>query len=216
MDPGNKCRMTTSVPASLLVLKIGGSLAESGRLGHVLDLVGRATRPLVVVPGGGPFADSVRAAQREFGFSDSAAHRMAILAMHQMAILFADMQPKLRPSATPEDFAAAWGWGAIPVWLPFAMVHGDPQLLRSWSTTSDGLAAWLAGKLDGAAIALVKSCRVPAGALAPALAEAGIVDPEFPRLVAAAGLDWRVLGAGDEEHLDVLLGCRQGEDTRSA
>ena len=70
-----------------LVVKIGGSLVETGRLREILAIVARAQRPTVIVPGGGPFADAVRNAQAEFGFSDEAAHRMAILAMHQTALL---------------------------------------------------------------------------------------------------------------------------------
>ena len=34
---------------------------------------------MIVVPGGGPFADAVRASQAEIGFDDAAAHEMAML-----------------------------------------------------------------------------------------------------------------------------------------
>ncbi len=76
-----------------LVLKIGGSLAESGRLRAILRLVIRARRRVVIVPGGGPFADAVRSTQASLGFSDAAAHEMALLAMHQMAGVMIALEP---------------------------------------------------------------------------------------------------------------------------
>ena len=65
-----------------VVVKLGGSLGAAGTLALWLAAVrehggGRA----VIAPGGGAFADAVRVAQRRDGFSDVAAHRMAILAM---------------------------------------------------------------------------------------------------------------------------------------
>ena len=46
-----------------LVVKLGGSLHASPALAHWLTALKRYPRPLTIVPGGGPFADAVRAAQ---------------------------------------------------------------------------------------------------------------------------------------------------------
>jgi aspartokinase-like uncharacterized kinase len=54
----------------VLVIKIGGSLAETGRLKDVLALVTEAKRPVVVVPGGGGFAQKVRDLQNALRFED--------------------------------------------------------------------------------------------------------------------------------------------------
>lgn len=190
---------------SPLVLKLGGSLAETGRLRDHLALLGRARRAVVVVPGGGPFADAVRAAQKSMGFSDAAAHDMALLAMHQMAEAMCDLAPRLVAVERLDAMAAAWRRHRVPVWLPTKLCAGDRRIPRDWSITSDGLAARLAERLCDAEVALVKSCPVPAAASAPALARAGIVDPVFPVIVARAKLAWRVLGEGDEARLRVLL-----------
>src|SRR4051812_7801139 len=80
-------RLAEAVP--MIVLKLGGSLASSGGLTACLAALGRLRGEIVVVPGGGVFADAVRAAQPRFGFSDRAAHRMAILAMEQYAVMLA-------------------------------------------------------------------------------------------------------------------------------
>src|SRR3569833_3928332 len=67
----------------LAVLKLGGAQARGGRLTDWLDAVLRHAGRLVVVPGGGPFADVVRASQAEIGIDDAAAQEMAMLAVRQ-------------------------------------------------------------------------------------------------------------------------------------
>lgn len=191
-----------------LVLKLGGSLTDSGQMREVLERVARSTRPLIIVPGGGVFADTVRAAQRTFGIPDETAHRIAVLAMQQMALLISDMQPKLKPAKSIADFEEVWRQARIPVWLPFEMVDGDPSVPRTWSMTSDGLAAWLATQRQGTSVALVKSCSVPPNANAQALAAAGIVDTEFARIVVQNGLDWHVIGWAAADTLDQLILAR--------
>ena len=188
-----------------LVLKIGGSVAESGRLQKILAIVRRARRPVVVVPGGGPFADAVREMQDALGFSDEAAHDMALQALHQMSDVFCALEPRLVPEETLLGIAAAWRRQRIPVWRPAAMCAGDRAIPRDWTVTSDGLAARLAERLGNVEVMLVKSCRVRAAASAGMLARQGIVDPVFPEIVARAGLRWRVIGGGDLDALKPAL-----------
>jgi len=179
-----------------IVVKIGGSLVESGSAESILETLIAVGRPVVVVPGGGAFADAVRAAQKRLGFSDTAAHDMAILAMHQTAQVLCELQPRLRAAETLDEIATVVTEGRLPVWLPLRLSADDSTIPRDWSITSDGLAARLAERLGGARVVLVKSCDVPAGATASELAAQGIVDPVFAEIVARAGLDWRVLGRG--------------------
>ena len=188
-----------------LVLKIGGSLLATGRARDVLTMAGCSPRRVVIVPGGGAFADAVREAQVEQGFSDAVGHRLAILAMHHMAAEFQDMQPGLTSAETIDEIQNAWNHGQLPLWLPWAMVEPEATIAQDWSMTSDGLAAWLAGQLGGAEVALVKSCTVPPEASLEVLAEAGITDTQFPKLVAQSGLTWLVLGAADDARLSALL-----------
>ena len=65
------------------VVKIGGSYAFSLDLRRWTDAIAGCGRPRSSWPGGGPFADAVRAAQPRMGFDDAAAHHMAMLAMEQ-------------------------------------------------------------------------------------------------------------------------------------
>jgi len=188
-----------------LVLKLGGSLAESGRLRAALALVKRARRPVVVVPGGGPFADAVREMQAALRFSDEIAHDMALLAMHQMAEAMIALEPRLVAADTLVGMARAWRRGRIPVWLPTKLCAGDRRIPRDWSITSDGLAARLAERLGDVELVVLKSRKVSSNASAKALARRGIVDPVFPVIVERAGLPWRVLGPDESAALGQLL-----------
>ncbi|HEY0524719.1 MAG TPA: hypothetical protein VGD08_15095 [Stellaceae bacterium] len=191
-------------PTGIIVVKLGGSLIEAGTVHRwlgALTRLGGAGRA-VLVPGGGPFADAVRAAQRAHGFSDRAAHEMALLAMEQMAVMLADAEPLAEPCATLGAIRDALLRRRIPIWRPsgLALAAGEDELPASWTVTSDSLAAWLACRLGAAGLVLVKSAAaVPPGANLADLAASGIVDDAFPRL--AAGLDVAILGPGDEGRL---------------
>ncbi len=181
-----------------LVLKLGGSLAESGHLKNIIRLVERARRRTIIVPGGGPFADSVRALQPQLNLTDAAAHRLALLAMHQMAIVIAGLSERFVTTEYLPELSISRTTGAIPVWLPYALQHHDATLPADWTVTSDALAARLAERLIEADVALVKSCPIAADATLEELAAQGIVDPVFPIVVTRARLAWRVYGAGEE------------------
>jgi hypothetical protein len=201
---------------SLTVVKLGGSLAESKRLASILAMVGSARARIVIVPGGGTFADAVRQAQKDFAIPTAVAHRMALLAMHQTGLMMAALHPRLKPEETLTGIRRAAAAGAIPVWLPFKLTAPDRRITADWSTTSDGLAARLAERLGGAPVVLVKSCRIAPGTSITALARTGVVDTAFKSIVTRARLPWHVLGAGDEAELVALLdarGCGTGRSS---
>jgi aspartokinase-like uncharacterized kinase len=185
----------------MIVLKLGGSLANSGGLTACLAVLAAPRGDVVVVPGGGVFADAVREAQPRFGFSDRAAHRMALLAMEQYALMLVDRLPRLRPCRTLEEMRQAVQAGRPAIWLPTTMALADPTIPQSWDVTADSLAAWLARRLGAERLVLVKSVAAPRPLDIDALAASGLVDTAFPSFVdgAALALDW--IGPGEEEFL---------------
>lgn len=193
-----------------IVVKVGGSLAETGRLKEVLAILAGATRRVTVVAGGGQFADKVRDLQTMMRFDDRIAHRLAILGMHQMAEVYFSLEPRFAPAETTEEFALAHAAGRIPVWLPLRMCETDETLPADWTITSDGLAARLAERLGRLPLVLLKSITVDATLSAAALADDDIVDPVFPEIVARARLDWRILGPEDGDALAAILDSPPG------
>ena len=187
----------------LWVVKLGGSLWEAPELRCWLDLLaaGRAVH-VVVVPGGGPFADAVREAQPRLGFGDRAAHRMALLAMEQYGTALADLEPRLTPARTPDALRTL---PTPTVWMPTPMAEGA-DVAESWDVTSDSLAVWLAETLGADCVVLVKSAPLPDQPLPVAgMVSAGLVDPALPgRMERYGGPVWCVARADHRRFSEAL------------
>lgn len=161
------------------VIKLGGSLERNGALQRCLDKAAR--KDSVVVPGGGDFAEQVRAAQQRWHFDDTVAHAMAILAMRQMAWLFGSINRKFVLAESVDGIVRQLETGRPVIWSPDLRELDRAGIAASWDITSDSLAAWLAGTLGAEALILVKSAEIAKDAVIGELAVAGLVDPAFPR-----------------------------------
>src|SRR5258707_5096143 len=112
------------------IVKLGGSLAASADLPAWLDAIALCPRRIVVVPGGGPFADVVRLAQPKMRFDDHAAHHMAVLAMEQFGCALANLHERVTLAPSVAGIRRALRDGAVPLWAPAPMVLGAPHIDR--------------------------------------------------------------------------------------
>jgi 5-(aminomethyl)-3-furanmethanol phosphate kinase len=169
------------------------------------------TRTLVVVPGGGPFADAVRRADRRFRLDDSSSHWMAILAMDQYAYLLAALAQGVRLVWTPEQIAS----GRLNVLAVSAWLRAVDPLPHSWTVTSDSIAAWVARRLRAKCLVLLKDVdgqfdRAPdqrGARLLPRVARArlrGIVDAHFAEALGRRLPCWVVNGRRPERLVALL------------
>ena len=167
------------------VVKIGGSLLGSPELERWLGLFAKfSDGNIIIVPGGGVFADAVRDAQKLSKISDACAHKLAVLAMDQFGLLLANMNPELAVARTEMEIdERIWQHRCI-IWLPSQMVLADDSIPKSWEVTSDSIAAWLAEKVNAQQLVLVKSDK-PAGAELSLrmMSESGVVDQAFSDFV---------------------------------
>ncbi len=119
------------------VVKLGGSLAP--RIAEIIPALRSAHRPLLIVPGGGAFADVVR--HSSAGTDADAAHWMACAAMDQYGWILAAQGIGTTPRiARP---------GHPCVLLPYCALRRYDPLPHSWDVTSDTITAWVAGRLGG-------------------------------------------------------------------
>ena len=190
--------MTVTSPAVRTVVKVGGGLL--GRAG-ALDLVVEALtafrtgRRVVVLPGGGPFADAVRQMFKRIKIGEDAAHWMAILGMDQYAHALAARIPGAALVDDPLGIAEALQTGRLPVIAPYRWLRAADPLPHTWEVTSDTIAAWLAGALGARRVVLIKPIHSEGKKL---------VDGYFLRSL-PQGVEHLVVTAEDLGQLDVAL-----------
>jgi 5-(aminomethyl)-3-furanmethanol phosphate kinase len=191
---------------NLTVVKVGGSYAHYSNLTVLAAALAEGAGRAVVVPGGGPFADSVRSEQQKIGYDDRAAHRMALLAMAQFGYALASFSATLSPAASVETIRLALQRGLAPVWIPLDLLDGSPDLPENWDMTSDSLAAWLAGRLDASRVIFLKRTAPPSSALNDLVTER-ILDPLTPRFLAAGNAEAWICAPDDIPCLGATLAC---------
>ena len=203
--------MRVTEEARTIVVKLGGSVVRSPELPAWLDAVTALSQPVIVVPGGGALADEVRACQTSLGFGDDAAHRMALLAMDQLAWAIAGLRQGFEVGATEADLRDALSRGLVTVWAPYALIAGRTDVEESWRLTSDSLALWLAASIGAARCYLIKSIlRQSARLSAEQLARDGVVDHAFPAMLKDAGVSTFLLGRGDQQAFIAALAGPEG------
>ena len=168
-----------------LVVKFGGSLLNSPHLPAWLQCLGHLSPRLgiILVPGGGVFAEPIRSAQARWRFTAGTAHRMALFSMAQYGLLLGEY---LSRRFTPEE-AMAGLQGAVRrqrsvIWLPGRIAPGPPQLPADWSATADSIGLWLAKTLGVPRYALIKAAPLSLSGRGPYRCLDGMARPEaFPK-----------------------------------
>ena len=167
-----------------VIIKLGGSLADSSLLEEWLDCIETSSQDkTVIVPGGGMFAEQVRTSQRQWRFSDEVAHSMALLAMQQMAMLFQGINRRIQIAGTAEAINHIFRRQQAVIWSPDLAWLERSEIPASWEVTSDSLAAWMATKMNADRLVLVKSAKIPEPGTIPQLTELGIVDKAFTHFI---------------------------------
>jgi aspartokinase-like uncharacterized kinase len=174
-----------------IVVKIGGGvLVHAEYLDGVLAALAAAShdRRLLVIPGGGPFADTVRNLHDRLALTEDTAHWMAILAMDQYAHVITERLPGATLVTAPAEICAALDAGRVPVLTPSPWMRASDPLPHTWDVTSDSIAAWVAGEVRARRLVLVKPPGVrmavarECGSTAGREMEAShLVDPYFAR-----------------------------------
>lgn len=139
------------------VVKVGGSLTEHPEklkvLCEVLSSLGKAYR-MLIVPGGGAFADVVRKLDETYRLSETTAHKMAILAMDQFGLLLSDITPNSFTCHSLEDVTNT-KCGLLPILLPSHYMFRVDPLEHSWNVTSDSIAAYIASVVGAERLVLI-------------------------------------------------------------
>lgn len=165
-----------------LVVKFGGSLQKRDHFPRICRDLDAACEGagVLVTPGGGDFADTVRRCDSRLGLSPHAAHWMSVLAMDQMGLLLASIMPRggaVRSLPEAETVCAA---GGLPVLLPGEMLRETGDLPETWEVTSDTIACRIAREYGIPSLVLLKDALPPDSLSVKELSDRGWLDPCFP------------------------------------
>ena len=142
-----------------IVVKMGGSLLS--HVSRIVPVLCASPNPLLVIPGGGGFADIVRQSE----VNNDAAHWMAVAAMDQYGwVLASHGMATTRRLMIPTKTC---------VLLPYCVMRRLDPLPHTWDVTSDTIAAWIAGIL-GAELLVLKSVD---GITENGILQTGITEP---------------------------------------
>lgn len=127
------------------VVKLGGSLIMDSPA-IVKSLQNRfpdnKEYSILIVPGGGIFADHIREVSEKCSIGDDAAHWMAILSMEQYAYYLID-----KTGINSVDNITELPKG-VSVLRPYRLLRESDRLPHSWNVTSDTISAWIAREID--------------------------------------------------------------------
>jgi aspartokinase-like uncharacterized kinase len=176
------------------VVKIGGSLLDWPPLPRALAAWQASQPPAfnVLVCGGGPLAETIRRADRDFRLGEERSHGLSIETLAVAARLLAAIVPtsELITSYAELQQAASASQATSVIFDPRELLISyeaelpPARLPHSWSVTSDSIAARLAETLTADELVLLKSTASPKMATPSDMAAAGLVDPYFPTIAA--------------------------------
>jgi len=140
------------------VIKIGGSLGRGTNLNALCREIARLGKRhrLLVVPGGGEFADQVRESCERYALNDTTAHFMALLAMDQYGYMLNQLIVGSSLTADIHSVNKTAETGRTAILLPSSLIMQTDTLPHSWQVTSDTIAAWVSQRVDCPRLILLK------------------------------------------------------------
>lgn len=177
-----------------VVIKVGGNLGREPGLAQRLEPLTKMRRKhaVLVVPGGGAFADFVRVESTRHELPESVGHWMGVLAMEQYSHLLAAILPASALVRSPAEIAAALDEEKLPVLAPYRWLREEDPLPHSWAITSDSIAAWVAGRVGASRLILLK--RSEAESAVDDYFEEALPEGLEWEIVVPEGDGWRTLG----------------------
>ena len=191
-------------------IKIGGSLYDSPYLVEWLNVIDQySSTKIVIIPGGGPFANQVRRADEKYHLSPIHSHNMAVMAMQQYGTILASLCPNMKPANALNKIHEVWGNSKVAIWEPYRMVSEECELDKTWDVTSDSLSVWLSSKLNLKKLLLIKSSDyVLEEKNITVLSNKNCIDSNFQTLANDAKICAHVLHKTELNAFKTLLGSR--------
>ena len=143
------------------VFKIGGKILENSN--NIKSTISQLTQlfeekilqKIIVIPGGGSFANFVRSLDEALQIGDDLVHWIAIYSMNYNGIILNRKYPDLEVIEglnTIQDAKQIFG-----IFLPYSFLREENTLPHNWDVTSDSIALYVANKLKISQCFLIKN-----------------------------------------------------------
>ncbi|MHA1461308.1 MAG: amino acid kinase family protein, partial [Promethearchaeota archaeon] len=134
------------------IFKIGGKILENSK--NIESTVSQLTQlyeknvlqKIILIPGGGSYANFIRKIDEELKLGDDLAHWMAVYSMNYNGIELNRKYPNLECIEELNTFQDAQK--IFCVFLPYNYLRNNDTLPHSWDVTSDSIALYVANELN--------------------------------------------------------------------
>jgi len=134
---------------NLHLIKIGGSLTYEAEplLKALKNYAREKNKKIVIIPGGGDFADVVRKIDKTLNISNSLSHKLAIKCMDLIGEVYAEIGD-IKAYDTLFDLKREIEKEKIAILLPSKILLSTDIAEHSWAITSDSLSLYIGKLLD--------------------------------------------------------------------
>jgi len=135
-----------------IIAKIGGKIFESAEnLENTLDqfktlLLKKKIKNVIIIPGGGSYANFIRKLDVKLKIGDDLSHWMAIFAMNCNGIAINRKYPDLECVNDVNELN--YNKNLLSIFLPFDFLYYTDELPHNWSVTSDSIAIYISSILE--------------------------------------------------------------------
>ncbi|ABR54616.1 aspartate/glutamate/uridylate kinase [Methanococcus vannielii SB] len=194
------------------VIKIGGSLTFNSK--NLLSKLIELNKKIVLVPGGGNFADSVRELYDRTDLGELGAHKIATICTDITGIYFSEISG-IKTANNLFDAKKILENENIVIILPSKIILSTDELPCSWSVTSDSFAAYIAKLLKSKVLIIATDVdgiydKYPEGKLLNTINTKTIkgftsVDKHLPKLISEYGIECFVVNGNHPERIKNIL-----------
>ncbi|MFX0039293.1 MAG: hypothetical protein ACFFAB_08165 [Candidatus Heimdallarchaeota archaeon] len=136
----------------IAVFKIGGKILEElddlrSTISQLEQLYSEnLINKIILIPGGGSFANFIRKIYSELKFTEEIAHWMGIISMNYNGLELSKKFPNLQITESYEQIKEKKS--TLCIFLPYEFIKENDKLPHSWDVTSDSIALFIAKELE--------------------------------------------------------------------
>lgn len=136
------------------IVKIGGSWLQNPKLPSLVSFLQKfANQEIVLVVGGGVFAETVRDVYKANKMSEATGHVLAMKATEIFAYYLKSINPDILITHKITNFIKK----NLNLWLPTEKLSFEKKFEKNWESTSDSIATWLYSNTNSKGVVFIKS-----------------------------------------------------------